>query len=237
MTAPHPDPVTALAEEISLGGVVVTWLNHWSIQHAQWGALRRVDHIGIDGTLLQLMLARSGMAVGRTSADLVLPVLFRDYLAPGTPIALIGAAPGVAAQAATRITGHEVACFDGYEDLTQLRHDPTRLVEFGPAVIVLGLGAGLQDQVAAEFHELFPEAIICTAGGFIDQLAKDEQYFPPWVHRYRLGWAWRIAHEPRRLLRRYTLDAVVFLARFRELKGKLGELGVRPTFTSLRLSH
>lgn len=235
MTVNHMDPVTALAHEMGTGGVVVTWLNHWSIQHANWTALGKVHHIGIDGTLLQLLLSRSGLAVGRTSADLVLPVLFRDVLPAGTPIALIGAAPGVAARAAARIAGHEVATFDGYEDLKALRLDTAQLREFGPKVIVLGLGAGLQDEVAAELHTQFPEAIICTAGGFIDQLAKDEQYFPPWVHKYRLGWAWRIAHEPRRLLRRYTLDAVVFLIRYRALVAHLRDLGIQSTATSLKV--
>jgi Glycosyl transferase WecG/TagA/CpsF family len=50
--------------------------------------------------------------------------------------------------------------------------------------------------------------VIFTAGGWLDQLADRPQYFPPLVHQLRLGWLLRIIREPRRLVRRYTLDAV-----------------------------
>ncbi|GAA1474364.1 hypothetical protein GCM10009604_21570 [Corynebacterium aurimucosum] len=212
--SPAPDPAVAeFARRIARPGAVVTWLNHWSVQQAQWSALETMTDIGIDGTLLQLMLARCGMDMGRTSADLVLPVLFRDVLEPDQRIAFIGSAPGVATRAAERIGGHQTCAFDGYGELKELRRDPSQLRAWRPDVVVLGLGAPLQEEVAAELHVALPEAIVCTAGGWIDQLAANEQYFPVWVHKYRLGWAWRIAHEPRRLIGRYTVDAVGFLRR------------------------
>lgn len=231
------DPVTELAHLISSPGTVVTWLNHWSIQHANWSALSRVNYIGIDGTLLQLLLRRAGWALGRTSADLVLPVFFRDVLPSGSAVALIGAAPGVAANAGERITRHRVQAWDGYEQLRTLRADPGDLVQFAPDVIVLGLGAGLQDELAVELHEILPGAVICTAGGWIDQFARREQYFPAWVHSLRLGWLWRIIHEPRRLTRRYTLDAVAVLLGRRRYVGKLRAIGAQPNPVCLEVSQ
>lgn len=222
----HDDPVVTLARQIAAPGTVVTWLNHWSIQKANWQALGGVNHIGIDGTLLQFVLKGCNVPVGRTSADLVLPVLFNSVLEPRKKVVLIGAQPEVAKVAAARITAHEVMAFDGYEELEVIRSDPRQLVAFDPDVIVLGLGVGLQDEVAVEMHKLLPNAIVCTAGGWIDQFARDEQYFPDWVHKYRLGWAWRIAHEPRRLLRRYTLDAVGFLLEHRLYVNRLKAIGI-----------
>lgn len=228
------DPVLALARKIAAPGTVVTWLNHWSIQKANWQALANVHHIGIDGSLLQLVLHRCGYKLGRTSADLVLPVLFNSVLAPGKKVALIGAQPEVAKVAATRITEHETLALNGYEELEVIRGNPRQLVVFDPDVIVLGLGAGLQDQVAMELHELLPKAIVCTAGGWINQFARDEQYFPVWVHKYRLGWAWRIAHEPRRLARRYTLDAIGFLLKHRLYINQLTSIGSVDSETSFK---
>lgn len=223
------DPVKLMAHRIARPGTVVTWLNHWSIQHADWEALSQMSYIGIDGTLLQILLHRDGLTVGRTSADLVLPRYFTDVLTPGSRIALIGAAPGVADRAAERIDGHTVRAWDGYEQLRTLRTNPTPLHDFDPDVIVLGLGAGLQDAVAIELHEKFPEAVICTAGGWIDQIATRNQYFPEWVHRLRLGWLWRIAHEPRRLIGRYTVDAVRALITKRRLVTQLTSIGITAT--------
>lgn len=220
----HDPAVEKLAHAMVKPGTVVTWLNHWSIQHAHWDALAETTSIGFDGTLLQIVLNRNGYSLGRTSADLVLPVLFNEVLAPGKTIVFIGAAPGVAATAAQRISRHTVHAFNGFDDLAEIRKNPAHIGVTAPDVIVLGLGVLLQDDVAVELHQAFPEAIICTAGGWIDQLAKNEQYFPHWVHRLRLGWAWRIAHEPRRLLRRYTIDAVAFVIRHRRYLTKLDQL-------------
>lgn len=93
-------------------------------------------------------------------------------------MALICAVPCVAKKAAAKLKGHTVTAFDGFDELASLRKDPQALIEYSPDVIVLGLGARLQEEVALELHRTFPKAIICTAGGWIDQFAAKEQYFP-----------------------------------------------------------
>lgn len=203
-----------VAHELELlaahGGVTVTWLNHWSAMHTDWPALERMAFVGVDGTLLQLLLRRSGMNVERSSADMVIPLYLR--LRPHARVALVGGRPGVAGEAAGRLDD-VVFTADGYSGLDGLIEPESPLVRAEPDVIVLGLGTGLQDRVATELHRLLPSAVIFTAGGWIDQLSKREQYFPPLIHRLRLGWLWRIVHEPRRLLRRYTIDAVAAVLR------------------------
>lgn len=219
------------AREMLHPGVVVTWLNHWSIQHADWDAMGHMHLVGVDGTLLQLVLRRHGHMVGRTSADLVLPVFLSQVLGPQARVVLLGAAPGVARQAADRLAPREVLALDGFDELASVREDPAILVDFDPSLVVVGLGAGLQEEVAAEVHAVLPRATVCTAGGWIDQFARSEQYFPDWVHGLRLGWAWRIAHEPRRLLGRYTTDALALVGRTRGLVQRKVALG--GTFTEL----
>lgn len=202
-------------------GRVTTWLNHWSLLNADWEALAKVDRIGIDGTLLQAVMAGMGLRVSRSSADLVLPAMLPRV----GRVALVGAAPGVARRCAQRLSGHEVLVFDGYSELRALREDMAPLEAFAPELVVVGLGVGLQERVAREISDRVPSAAVCTAGGWIDQSAKAERYFPVWVHRMRLGWAWRIAHEPRRLFGRYTVDAVRFLREASTLIGRLEGLG------------
>lgn len=220
----HVAPFEGCAQQVMHPGKVVTWLNHYSLLHADWDELSQVDLIGIDGTLLQVALARSGHRVERSSADLVAPFVFA-LLEKGTRIALIGAKPGVACKAAGRLGAFEVMCVDGYEGLSQLRADPGPLIAFAPRLVLVGLGAGLQEKIAAEVHAWVPEASVMTAGGWIDQYAASERYFPTWVHKLRLGWAWRILHEPRRLAGRYTADALRFVARRNDLIKRLEDLG------------
>ncbi|MFS0792868.1 WecB/TagA/CpsF family glycosyltransferase [Microbacterium sp. 1P10AE] len=201
-------------------GLSVTWLNHWSALHADWSAVARADFVGIDGTLLQLLLSWSRIRTGRSSADLTIPLYLE--LRPEARLALIGGAPGVADRAAEKLRG-VVFTADGYSELQELRRDPNELKAASPDVIILGLGAGLQDRVGAELRAAFPDATIFTAGGWLDQLSKKAQYFPPIVHSLRLGWLWRIIHEPRRLGRRYTVDAVSAVLGRRRITDRIKE--------------
>lgn len=196
-------PSAQILDRYRSGGVTVSWLNHYSALVCDWNALSRIDMIGVDGTLLQLILRLRGVEVLRSSADITLPSVF-DALGANRTCALIGGAPGVAAKAAQRLPLTSVFICDGYTGVTQVREEPSALLDADPDVVLLGLGAPLQDIVAAELAQLMPNAMIATVGGWLDQLAAAEQYFPPIVHRLRLGWLWRVVHEPQRLLKRYT---------------------------------
>lgn len=205
-------------------GFTATWLNHVSIMSADWDALRKFDYIGVDGTLLQLLLRASGIQVKRTSADLTLPALLEFSRANGRRIGFVGAKAGVAALAARRFVGVNFVA-DGYAELATIRTNPSQL-RTAVDVVVLGLGARLQDQVATQLATSMPHAAIVTAGGWIDQMAKSADYFPAWIHKMRLGWLWRLAHEPRRLLKRYTILAVLAIRNRRLLVDRIAALGL-----------
>jgi beta-1,4-glucosyltransferase len=51
---------------------------------------------------------------------------------------------------------------------------------------------------------------------------------PPLVQRLRLEWLYRLAHEPRRLARRYTVDIVRFLALCAARGGQGADVSGRP---------
>ena len=189
--APATDPAfDAMAQRVLTRGHATTWLNHWSLLHADFRALARMHTVGFDGTLLQMRLRAAGQA------------------------------------AAERLSRFDVQVIDGYEGLRRFKADPSVLTSFDPRLVIVGLGAGLQEVVASFALELLPEASVCTAGGWIDQYARAaDDYFPDWVHAARLGWAWRIAHEPKRLTKRYTVEALDFVAHAPELISRLEAMG------------
>ncbi|NKY00420.1 glycosyltransferase [Gordonia polyisoprenivorans] len=179
------------------------------MQRTNWEAVRSLHFIGLDGTLLQLIAFALGHRVRRTSADLFIPELLREF--GPSRMAIVGGKPGVAERASGLIDAEVVFCCDGYGQLAALRSNPAVLHKERPDIVIVALGAELQDLVLVELMRNAPEAIWITAGGYLDQLCVNENYFPRWVHRFRLGWALRIMREPRRLVGRYTL-AVVRLA-------------------------
>ena len=52
--------------------------------------------------------------------------------------------------------------------------------------------------------------VIITGGSYLDHLAERVYWYPGWVNKVRLGWAYRLAREPRRLWKRYSLDLMAF---------------------------
>ena len=215
----------AMAQRVLTRGHATTWLNHWSLLHADFRALARMNTVGFDGTLLQMRLRAAGHEVARTSADLVLPHVF-SRLDDGSRITLIGAVPEAGEAAAQRLERFDVQVIDGYDGLRRFKAQPRVLVDFDPRLVIVGLGAGLQEVVASVALGLVPEASVCTAGGWIDQYARAaDDYFPDWVHAARLGWAWRIAHEPKRLTKRYTVEALDFVAHAPQLVSRLEAMG------------
>ena len=52
--------------------------------------------------------------------------------------------------------------------------------------------------------------VIITGGSYLDHLAERVYWYPSWVNKMRLGWAYRLAREPGRLWKRYSLDLMAY---------------------------
>jgi exopolysaccharide biosynthesis WecB/TagA/CpsF family protein len=197
----------ALLAKVEAGvGGTVTWLNHFSALQSLHGGvpLEQFDHLGVDGILLCRLL---GVPTPRTSADLVLPELFA--LSGPLRIALIGSTRETLHAVATKIHaqyGHRVVLVrDGYAGLPTAADLRNQLRAARVQVAVVGLGAPLQDHYALAAAS--PDVLVVTCGGWLDQFGGDS-YYPAWAYPLRLNWLVRLAREPKRLWRRYTVDAI-----------------------------
>ena len=125
---------------------------------------------------------------------------------------LLGGKPGVARTASAAITrlGHQVVgCADGYAGLKS----PTLIQEMnacGADIVLIALGNPLQEQWMAEHLSSLNARLLIGVGALFDFLSGDKQRAPRWVRRLRCEWLFRLCLEPRRLLRRYTLDVLMF---------------------------
>lgn len=132
---------------------------------------------------------------------------------------LLGAAPGVAAAAASRIQ-HDWPSIDvvgtyspplGFESSPQENERIASLVASAlPDLLVLGFGAPKQELwIHRHCHELQAKVAIC-AGATIDFLAGHRRRSPVWMRKAGLEWLHRVLGEPRRLAGRYARDAWEF---------------------------
>lgn len=204
--------------------VRVTWVNHYSVQGALRTApdeVRALEVCGVDGQLLRWIL---GHPV-RTSADLVVPVLLRRDESIRQVLAIGGRGDRSAdlAAAFSRLAGRpvEVRSVDGYEGLP--REDELRqLIEQAtPDLLLVGMGAGLQERVLLEGAAGMRQGYALTCGGFLDQVLQ-VRYYPAWAYPLRLNWLVRLLREPRRLWRRYSVDALRAVAHRSGLQAAMG---------------
>lgn len=153
-----------------------------------------------------------------TGADLVWSLAHAACRAQRS-IFLLGAAPGVAERAATALRGVdpglEVAGtlspdlgFDS--DSTKLDAVVRQVTAAHPDLVFIALGFPRQECLAERLLEELPQTWFLGCGGAFDMAAGDVARAHAVVQRCGGEWVHRLAHEPRRLARRYLVDDVPY---------------------------
>lgn len=132
---------------------------------------------------------------------------------------LLGAAPGVAEQAAERVRGQFPAvriagtCHGFFADDGEERRALDAVNAANPDLLLVALGVPKQEKwMAAHLHELRCGAVI-GVGGLLDFMSGRIPRAPHWLRRLGLEWSWRLAMEPARLFRRYVIGNPLFVCR------------------------
>jgi len=180
--------------------------------HLDHPAVRIVnDGIGMD--LAALWLYGRRFAGNPNGTDLVprlcarSPVPLRFYL--------LGGRPGVA-EAAAEVLRREhgqlvVGVCDGYEGRARAGAAlPARIEAAAPDILLVAFGNPLQERWIVEHADRLRVPLVLGVGALLDFLSGEARRAPGWVRRWRMEWLYRLAREPRRLLRRYSLDLLVF---------------------------
>jgi 2-beta-glucuronyltransferase len=127
---------------------------------------------------------------------------------------LFGGKPGIAERAAESLRDQRirvVGTADGYsQDNDELIHS---INHSGADVVLVAMGNPLQEQWILENRKHINARLLIGVGALLDFLAGDKPRAPRLIRRMHLEWAYRLSLEPSRLMRRYTLDMFLFLAR------------------------
>jgi beta-1,4-glucosyltransferase len=172
------------------------------------GVLIANDGLGME--IAARLVRRRGFPANLNGTDFLPPLL----AAARAPVFLLGSRPGVAERAAGRLatSGVEVAgTCDGYAGMADSAALVAAINASGARILVAALGNPLQERWLLEHRAELAAPLLIGAGALLDFLAGEVPRAPAWVRRARLEWLYRLAQEPRRLARRYTLDIVTFL--------------------------
>lgn len=133
------------------------------------------------------------------------------------PIALFGGPPGVAEGAAERLRANGALVVEAFgpgmdfvigseEDAVAVE----RIKRSGARIVFVGLGAPKQEGWMLRHRDEL-DVVLVGIGAGLDVLAGRVREAPSWMTRTGMEWAFRLAHEPRRLARRYLVDDPRFL--------------------------
>lgn len=176
--------------------------------------LLRAKCVMVDGILLAKCASIfSGKNVDRYSFDgnSLAPYLFEYAKKHNKKIFFLGATQGIAAKAQSIVNETYqkkiVACaHSGYfQDVKQL----LCLIERDEIdIIVVGMGAPLQDKVANLLFSFKSTLTIFTCGGYFDQIvdSENEQYYPEIVEHLNIRFLYRVFKEPKKMVKRYVVD-------------------------------
>lgn len=177
------------------------------------GAWRIVnDGIGMD--LGALLIHRRRFAENLNGTDLI-PYLCERASRP-LRFFLLGAGPGVAREAARALQGmgqHVVGTCDGYQEFAAGRAGLVDRINACDAdVLLVAFGNPLQEHWIIEHGEQLRTPLVFGVGALLDFMAGKARRAPRWVRRLHAEWLFRLLQEPRRLLKRYSWDLLLFFA-------------------------
>ena len=185
------------------------------------GLLGAFDWVLCDGIGMVKAARRfAGVRVERQSFDMtsLAPLVFDWAEKAAVPVTLVGGRPGVAEQARRtlcerwprlRVSG----TFSGYDDGPA--QATAHALQVPGGLVVCGMGAVRQERFLLDLRGAGWRGTGFTCGGFLDQVGAGLNYYPRWVDRLNLRFAWRLAREPGRLWRRYLVDYQEFFRRWR----------------------
>jgi N-acetylglucosaminyldiphosphoundecaprenol N-acetyl-beta-D-mannosaminyltransferase len=226
-----PDYIPWLSDRLTRrqGAHVVTINAEMTMQAEQSPALadiiRQANLVIPDGSGIVLYLKLHGQRVRRCPGIELTEALLRMSAQQPHPwsVFFYGGAPGVAAQAATKLGDrysrlNVIGTQNGFLGEAEMPMFLEQLRTLQPQIICVGLGVPRQEYWIAKHRHIAPEAIWIGVGGSFDIWADLKQRAPAWLADNHLEWLYRLYQEPWRWRRMLALPQFAWrsiLAKFR----------------------
>lgn len=140
------------------------------------------------------------------------PYLLRTASRP-LRLFLLGGKPRVVYRAAEYVRQtldqEVVGVCDGYAGMNESGL-LARIKQSQPDIVLVALGNPIQEQWILQHRDALDVPLVMGVGALFDFWAGNKPRAPRLVQSLRLEWFYRLCLEPRRLLRRYTVDIVRF---------------------------
>jgi beta-1,4-glucosyltransferase len=170
------------------------------------------DGVGMD--IAAFLFGREAFKENLNGTDFI-PRLLCDTGAPKR-VFMLGGRPEILDKAVAHVNEtlkqKVVGSCDGYRGLQEQRAGLVALINRSQAEVVLvALGNPMQEEWILVNRQALNAKVVVGVGALFDFWGGYKPRAPQLVQRLRLEWLYRLCLEPRRLLRRYTFDILMFL--------------------------
>jgi N-acetylglucosaminyldiphosphoundecaprenol N-acetyl-beta-D-mannosaminyltransferase len=180
--------------------------------------VRRADLVTPDGAGTMLSARMRGITLPeRVSGCDLVQRLAERAARNGHRLYLLGAAPGVADAAATKLVQRfpdlvVAGVRDGYFAPAQEPGVVRAIAEARPDILFVALGIPKQEQFIDAHRDTLGAPVLIGVGGSFDVIAGNLRRAPRWMQRLALEWLFRAAQEPKRLGRLTALPRFLWTA-------------------------
>ncbi len=187
-----------------------------SDDNALRNALNSCDLVIADGKWAAVAAScLSGRWVPHTNTSPFLRALFFRCTKRGLRVFLLGARPEVVRQAAEQLPqlfpGVDVVGFEhGYFRLDEEEALISRINDTKAEILLVGMTTPKKELLIRQYWSTLNVPIAFGIGGLIDIWGGKTKEAPEWVRNSGFEWLFRLAQEPYRLGRRYTIDNLSF---------------------------
>ena len=170
------------------------------------------DGVGMD--IAAYLFRREAFSENLNGTDFV-PQLFSAARKP-LRVFMLGGKPEILKRSVEHVSNmlnqEVVGSCDGYDGMASNHAILVESINKSQAEIVLvALGNPIQEEWILTNRQALNANVVIGVGALFDFWSGDKPRAPRLVQRTRLEWLYRLCLEPRRLLRRYTVDIMRFL--------------------------
>jgi exopolysaccharide biosynthesis WecB/TagA/CpsF family protein len=183
-------------------------------QIVQEAAIVMNDGIGV--SMAAKIVGKESFPANLNGTDLT-PLILKLAAERGWRVFLLGAQPGVAEKAAAKFVSQNPTLIisgtnSGYFRAEELEGVIQKIREARTDVLIVGMGNPVQEQWLARHQAQTGAKLGVGVGAFLDFSAGVFPRAPLWMQKMKIEWLYRMTREPKRLWKRYLIEAPVFLA-------------------------
>ncbi|WP_010246422.1 WecB/TagA/CpsF family glycosyltransferase [Acetivibrio cellulolyticus] len=191
---------------------------------------REAELVFTDGKPILWMAKRlKREIVEKVSGPDLMLLLCEQAARKGHKIFLLGAGPGVAAQAALnleraypglQVVGTYSPPFGFEKDAAEMNKINTMLLESGADQLYVGMGSPKQDIFIYENMDKYQIPVSFSMGAALDFIGESFKRAPKWMSDMGLEWFHRFLQDPKRMYKRYFVEDIKIFGYYRKFRNE-----------------